>query len=87
MDLTDDAWPVYPLPYLNSIHASAVTCIAHVEDVAKEIYAKIVAAGKEDKKVKFTERSWPLCGGDVPEEVRLEIVYGGKGGKNSQISD
>lgn len=68
VDLTEDAWPVYPLPYLNSIHASAVTCIAHVEDVAKEAYAKIVAAGKEDKKVKLTERSWPVCGGDVPEE-------------------
>ena len=68
VDLTDDAWPVYPLPYLNSIHASAVTCIAHVEDVAKETYEKIVAAGKEDKKVKFTEKAWPVCGGDMPEE-------------------
>ena len=68
VDLTEDAWPVHPLPYLNSIHASAVTCIAHVEDVAKEVYAKIVAAGKEDKKVKFTERPWPVSGGDAPEE-------------------
>mgnify|MGYP002053885942 CR=1 FL=1 len=46
------------------------------EDVAKEIYAKIVAAGKEDKKVKFTERSWPVCGGDLPEEVKLGIGCG-----------
>ena len=68
VDLTEDAWPVHPLPYLNSIHASAVTCIAHVEDVAKEVYAKIVAAGREDKKVKFTERPWPVSGGDAPEE-------------------
>ena len=67
VDLTEDAWPVYPLPYLNSIHASAVTCIAHVEDVCKEVYEKVAAAGKEDRRVRFSERAWPMCGGDVPE--------------------
>ena len=41
VDLTDDAWPVHRLPYLNPIHASAITCLTHVAEVDSQIYDHI----------------------------------------------
>jgi lethal(2) giant larvae protein len=67
VDLTEDSWPAFPSPYLNSIHASAVTCLSHVEDVDNDVYDKISAAGKEERKGKFSERAWPISGGQLPE--------------------
>ena len=41
VDLTDDSWPVHKLPYLNPIHASAITCLTHVAQVDSQVYDKI----------------------------------------------
>ena len=41
VDLTDDSWPVHKLPYLNAIHASAITCLTHVAQVDSQVYDKI----------------------------------------------
>ena len=27
------SWPEFPAPYLTSVHASAVTCLAHITDI------------------------------------------------------
>ena len=41
VDLTDDSWPVHKLPYLNPIHASAITCLTHVPQVDSQVYDKL----------------------------------------------
>ena len=41
VDITDDSWPVHKLPYLNPIHASAITCLTHVSQVDSQVYDKI----------------------------------------------
>ena len=41
IDLTDESWPVHKLPYLNPIHASAITCLSHVPNVDSQVYDQI----------------------------------------------
>ena len=46
IDLCDDRWRPLRLPYLVSIHASAVTTAQLVDNVASNVYDNIVAAGE-----------------------------------------
>jgi hypothetical protein len=41
IDLITDTWPLYHLPYLNSIHASPVICTAIVCNVNEDFYKKL----------------------------------------------
>lgn len=63
IDLTSENWPsMYPLPYLNSIHPSAVTCFQHIDNVSDQVYnvlKKIGIRGEHSKK------PWPLTGGKL----------------------
>jgi hypothetical protein len=45
IDLTDPAWKMMKLPYLVSLHASAITCSHYVSSVDEEVYQNIVSAG------------------------------------------
>lgn len=65
-DLTEPALKPIRVPYLHSVHASAVTCNHLVSQVSGEIYEKIVAAGKENE-VPHSELEWPVTGGTVQE--------------------
>ncbi len=68
VDLKEDCFLLPHLsPYLSSIHASAVTCMAHVEDVEEDVYERIKKAGEEERKGKFSSNPWPIDGGSVPE--------------------
>ncbi len=42
IDLVTDTWPLYHLPYLNSIHASPVICTTLACNVNQEFYKKLV---------------------------------------------
>lgn len=50
IDLCDGRWRPMRLPYLVSIHASAVTTAQLVDNVASNVYDNIVAAGKLSNK-------------------------------------
>lgn len=66
----DDSWPIFSAPYLNSIHASAITCLNHVGDVSDEVFKKLSEsnqAASSSRKEKISERPWPISGGSVPE--------------------
>ena len=43
IDLVTDTWPLYHLPYLNSIHASPVICMTLTCHVHQEFYEKLIA--------------------------------------------
>ena len=41
IDLLTDSWPLYHLPYLNSIHASPVICTTLACNVRQEFFQKL----------------------------------------------
>ena len=46
VDLQSEGWPELRLPYLNSLHSSAITCTAHVSNVTDAFWSKIQDAGE-----------------------------------------
>lgn len=62
IDLDSPNWPAFKLPYLNSLHSSAITCANHVVNVPEQLWQKIIDAG-ETQIGKYSHRSWPIDGG------------------------
>jgi lethal(2) giant larvae protein len=58
IDLDSDKWPTYQLPYVNSLHSSAITCSQHVSNVPEQLWTKITDVGQSQmaaysKRVRF----------------------------------
>lgn len=66
-DLTDVSLKPVRLPYLHSVHASAVTCNHLVSQVSHDIYEKLVDAGKESE-AHLSDIEWPVTGGTLSEK-------------------
>ncbi|BFZ18051.1 hypothetical protein BsWGS_21091 [Bradybaena similaris] len=62
VDLDTESWPCFRLPYLNSVHSSAITCAQHVSNVPEQLWQKITDAGDSQNK-NFSKREWPIHGG------------------------
>lgn len=45
VDLVTPGWPVYRLPYVNSIHASSIISASHVNNVPRSLWERIKTAG------------------------------------------
>nr|CAD7457896.1 unnamed protein product [Timema tahoe] len=72
IDLLSEDWRMMCLPYLVSLHASAVTCSQHVSNVPQDLWEAITAAGKLQTQDLYSERQdWPINGGKilVPERA------------------
>ncbi|XP_063618266.1 lethal(2) giant larvae protein homolog 1 [Cydia splendana] len=63
IDLCDSRWRPLRLPYLVSIHASAVTTAQLVDNVASNVYDNIVAAGQQQTENIYSPGAWPISGG------------------------
>lgn len=79
IDLCDSRWRPLRLPYLVSIHASAVTTAQLVDNVASNVYDNIVAAGQQQTENIYSPGAWPisggvLCGADAPAERQLLLT-------------
>ncbi|XP_033127538.1 LLGL scribble cell polarity complex component 2-like isoform X3 [Anneissia japonica] len=72
IDLQSEGWPSFTLPYLSSLHASAITCSHHVSNVPSELWDKISAAGEQQLASQCSQREWPLNGGKNLAEAPLE---------------
>ena len=59
---------MFASPYLNSIHASAITCLTHVFDVSEAVYEQLVKAGEIERRGKVSDNAWPVKGGRVKSE-------------------
>lgn len=68
-DLTDSTLPSVRLPYLHSVHVSAVTCNHLQSQVSAEIYEKISEAGQMQNS-EYSEMEWPITGGVVPSNEK-----------------
>ncbi|CAB3253756.1 unnamed protein product [Arctia plantaginis] len=79
IDLCDERWRPLSLPYLVSIHASAVTTAQLVDNVASNVYDNIVAAGKQQSENLYSESQWPISGGytDTPETSERQLLLTG----------
>ncbi|XP_050394221.1 lethal(2) giant larvae protein homolog 1 isoform X2 [Patella vulgata] len=62
IDLDSVNWPTFRLPYLNSIHSSAITCSQHIANVPDQLWQKINDVGEAQLK-NFSPRTWPINGG------------------------
>ena len=56
IDLLSDDWLMLSLPYLVSLHASAVTCSQHVSGVPRDLWNSIVLAGKRQTQDLYSDR-------------------------------
>jgi lethal(2) giant larvae protein len=45
IDLQTPGWPPVQLPYLASLHCSAITCSHHVSNIPLKLWERIIAAG------------------------------------------
>lgn len=46
VDLTTSDWRAIPLPYLISLHCSAVTALTHVNDISESVWDTLLNIGK-----------------------------------------
>ena len=68
VDLKVADWPQYEVPYLHSIHASAITCIAQATDVEAALVEDI--AKYRSVRQAVTANPWPVNGGEVANPTR-----------------
>ncbi|XP_059146629.1 LLGL scribble cell polarity complex component 2-like isoform X2 [Physella acuta] len=62
LDLESESWPSFRLPYLNSVHSSAITCSQHISNVPEQLWQKMIDAGDNQNK-NYSNREWPVNGG------------------------
>lgn len=74
IDLSSDGWPLHQLPYLNSVHSSAVTCSCYVSSCTAPLLQKLQKGGRmgeatgevcRRKKSRYSNKPWPVTGGSV----------------------
>lgn len=65
IDLTSDGWPQFKLPYLYSVHSSAIICTHYVNNVSKKFYENLKYYGtlcQESSSEAFSDKEWPVGG-------------------------
>lgn len=62
IDLVSEGWPQFRLPYLCSVHSSAIICTHFVNGVSKELVDRLRSYGHlyQDAGEVFSERDWPV---------------------------
>ncbi|KAJ8910731.1 hypothetical protein NQ315_016129 [Exocentrus adspersus] len=65
LDLKDENWKMMSLPYLVSIHASAITCSQYISGIPEELWEHIKDAGKVQTSHLYSGRPWPVDGGKL----------------------
>ena len=65
IDLTSEGWPQYKLPYLYSVHSSAIICTHYVNGVSRKFYDSLKYYGglsETNEAIAFSENEWPVGG-------------------------
>lgn len=65
IDLLSEDWNMLGLPYLVSLHASAVTCSTYVSDVPETLWENIISIGKAQSHGLYSDAEWPVNGGKL----------------------
>lgn len=82
VDLSSDGWPVFQVPYMATLHATAITCCTHVGKVDHDFYEELAKAGRNQKKGKVSTKPWPItgginCGGDQSNVQQHDLLVTG----------
>ncbi|XP_023287629.1 syntaxin-binding protein 5 isoform X10 [Orussus abietinus] len=65
IDLLTPGFPCFENPYPMDIHESAVTCCAYFADCPSDLVPAFYSVGsKSQKKTGFSEKEWPVSGGE-----------------------
>ncbi|XP_012134720.1 syntaxin-binding protein tomosyn isoform X13 [Megachile rotundata] len=65
IDLLTPGFPCFENPYPMDIHESPVTCCAYFADCPSDLVPAFYSVGsKSQKKTGFSERDWPISGGE-----------------------
>ena len=49
VDLSSDGWPAHQLPYLSSLHSSAITTACYVSDCSQAAHQALLKAGQQQR--------------------------------------
>jgi lethal(2) giant larvae protein len=62
IDLASEGWPQFRLPYLCSVHSSAIICTHHVSGVSRDFHARLKSYGLlgQDPSEVYSARDWPI---------------------------
>lgn len=62
IDLVSEGWPQYRLPYLYSVHSSAVICTHYVNGVSSSFYDRLKQYGElaQDSSEFYSSKDWPV---------------------------
>jgi lethal(2) giant larvae protein len=62
IDLVSEGWPQYRLPYLYSVHSSAVICTHYVNGVSSTFYDRLKQYGElaQDASDFYSTKDWPV---------------------------
>lgn len=65
IDLLTPGFPCFENPYPMDIHESPVTCCAYFADCPSDLVPAFYSVGsKSQKKTGFSEKEWPISGGE-----------------------
>lgn len=59
IDLVSENWPQYKLPYLYSVHSSAIICTHYCNSISPKLYNRLVSIGNTQTD-EYSEREWPI---------------------------
>uniref|UniRef100_A0A8C6RVS6 LLGL2 scribble cell polarity complex component n=1 Tax=Nannospalax galili TaxID=1026970 RepID=A0A8C6RVS6_NANGA len=62
IDLQAAGWPPVQLPYLASLHCSAITCSHHISNIPLKLWERVITAGGRQN-LHFSTMEWPINGG------------------------
>ncbi|XP_023722395.2 syntaxin-binding protein 5 isoform X4 [Cryptotermes secundus] len=65
IDLLTPGYPCFENPYPMDLHESPVTCCTYLADCPSDLIPAFYSVGsRAQKRTGFSERLWPLCGGE-----------------------
>ncbi|KAK6620679.1 hypothetical protein RUM43_010974 [Polyplax serrata] len=80
IDLLTSGFPCFESPYSMDIHESPVTCCTYLADCPSDLIPAFYSVGsRTQKKTGFSEREWPIAGGEwIPNSCSYyEIILTG----------
>lgn len=65
IDLLSQGFPCFENPYPMDLHESAVTCCTYLADCPSDLIPAFYSVGsRAQKRTGFSEKEWPVCGGE-----------------------
>lgn len=65
VDLHTQGYPCFENPYSMDLHESPVTCCTYLADCPADLVPAFYCVGaRGQKRQGFSEREWPICGGE-----------------------